>query len=38
MRRLEDGHDRAARREQEWCWDSVRNKDIEKIRVEDPLS
>jgi hypothetical protein len=34
----EDGHDRAARRELEWYWNSDRNKDIEKIPFESPLN
>jgi hypothetical protein len=36
--RPEDGHDRAGRRELEWYWNSDRNKDVEKIPFESPLS
>ena len=36
--RPEDGHDRAERREFEWYGNSDRERDIETIPVEDPLS
>ena len=36
--RLEDGHDRAARRELEWHWNSDRNKDVENIPAKTPLN
>jgi hypothetical protein len=36
--RPEDGHDHAERRELEWYWNSDRNKDVEKIPFERPLS